>query len=130
VSPGGGAGDGPRQFGSLSQSFDQRWCWCPGTEAAGGVGGGGGARPPPPPPHGTPTCGVPPQIVLRYIQVGGAEKIHKRIFVHWANLFSFYLLQPNKRKAHQTRKPYLFGTSSCLSPPPCLPIAPARSSRA
>jgi hypothetical protein len=60
-----------------------------GMEATGWAGG---ARAP----YGSPARGVPPQIVLMYIQLGGAEKIYKRIFVYLVNLFVFICFGPTK----------------------------------
>jgi hypothetical protein len=85
------------------------------------TGWAGGLKPPP---LGALACGVPPQIVLRYIQVGGAEKIHKRIFVHWANLFLFICFGPTKESPPKLKTLFLLVRRRLP------PVAPARSSRA
>jgi hypothetical protein len=66
------------------------------------VGRGGSS-----PPYGAPACRAPPQIVLMYIQLGGAEKNTQTYFCILGQLICFYLLRPNKEQPTKMKTLFL-----------------------
>jgi hypothetical protein len=75
----------------------------PSRQARRQPGGQGGLEPP----YGAPACRVPPQIVLMYIQLGGAEKNTQTYFCILGQLICFYLLRPNKEQPTKMKTLFL-----------------------